>query len=453
MLTRDTNCPPRVKNLNTALFILRSKFLFRSVIFLSGLPSVWKSWSNGNGKKAKFPHKRIKTIFSLFLKKISDGEGKKNSGAITKEDILYGIDFINKKLEKKETFFASELISHLKNTVNQKALFERSYFERFIRNLAEFELKREFLPQKLMAITFDINSHCNLNCNHCFAASTKKVSAEIDYEILRKTLADANEIHGCRFFNVLGGEPLLSMERLTKLMSDFRYVPFQIFTNGTLINDNTVAELENYPNASILLSIEGEKQVNDDIRGEGTFDIVMASFERLKNSKLIYGASITVTKKNYMHVSSKKFADLLKEIGCYYVWIFDYKPIGRAGDNSLKLDADDKNIFNERIAKINKSYPYVVINSEKDPDIIGGCPATKGTILHIAANGAVMPCISIRHSSNSLNISDLSLKQIMDSEIFKEYRQIDSLKGCAQQNEPKKFNEWIQKHKLGPMYN
>jgi hypothetical protein len=118
----------------------------------------------------------------------------------------------------------------------------------------------------------------------------------------------------------------------------------------------------------------------------------------------------------------------------------------------LKLTIEDKKYFNVRISHINKNYPFIVINTEREPELIGGCPATKGTYLHIAANGDVAPCISIRFSKRNLNISNYTLSEIMDSKVFQDYRNISSFKGCAQQYEPGKFQNWIKQHKLEPMY-
>jgi MoaA/NifB/PqqE/SkfB family radical SAM enzyme len=452
MLTDNVYASPRVKRQGLALRLLRSKTLFRTVILLSGLRSFWKKWANNEKRPAKFPKRRIKLIASIFLKD-APYKGKKRPAAwITKKEIIYAIEYMFEKSKNSDYFFGQELLIHLRNSASKKSFLDKGYFENFLIEFTQFGFKREFLKKRLFSITLDINAHCNLNCDHCFAASTKQVKEVIDYEILESAIMEAREELGCHFFNVLGGEPLLSIDRLTRLLSDFKYVPFQVFTNGTKIDENLIRHLEKHPNLFLLVSLEGNKKITDSIRGKGTYEAVQKAFGLLKDSKMMYGASITVTRNNYKYVSSPEFAEILKNFGCFYVWIFDYKPIGRTPENQLRLTNEEKLDFNERASYLNKNYPFIVINTEKDPELIGGCPATKGKILHIAANGDVVPCITIRSSCKELNISNHKLSEIIDSRIFQDYRNISCLRGCAQQLEPEKFQSWLKQHKLEPMY-
>jgi MoaA/NifB/PqqE/SkfB family radical SAM enzyme len=454
MLTGNFTALPRVRHTKLAFFILDSKFLFRTVMLLSGLVTALRKLPKfkRDGKPVKFPKRRIKTILSVFLKDTFYRKNERRLTPISKKGIMKAVDFVSEKLKGTDNFFGRELLIHIKESLSKKSALNKKYFEIFLIELAKSELKREFLKRRLFSVTFDINAHCNLNCGHCFAASTKEVYDVIDYDILKRALTEAREELGCLFFSVLGGEPLLSLQRLTRLLGDFKYVPFQVYTNGTLIDDDLISELEKYPNVSLLISIDGNKEINDSMRGKGTYKAIQKAFKRLKESKIIFGASITVTKNNFKYISSLEFAEILKDFGCFYAWLFDYKPIGRAANHRLTLTNEEKKYFNERISYINRNYPFVMINTERDPELIGGCPATKGTYLHIAANGDVVPCITIRLSQKKLNISRHTLSEIIDSKIFQDYRNISSFKGCAQQQEPEKFQNWLVQHRLEPMY-
>lgn len=122
-----------------------------------------------------------------------------------------------------------------------------------------------------------------------------------------------------------------------------------ILSNGTLIKGNirriqTLSKLH-----YVQLSIEGMRQVNDDIRGKGTFDIVLESTRLLKSANVPVRWMVTLHKKNVADVprvidlalennldtltferlvpegSGKSFADYvlspeeLKKVFCYVV--------------------------------------------------------------------------------------------------------------------------------------
>lgn len=450
MLVKNEIDFPRVKNRYLALLILNSMFLFNTFFYTSGLKKVWEKWKKN--KPIKFPRHRAKAVINFFLRDMKKDE-RKNQSQITKTVFFKAIDKIHFTLEKIESPFSNKFISYLKSSFSKKSISNTEYFKKFVIDNVRNEIRREFLNRKLSAITIDINNICNRNCKHCFASSDLESKTEIiEYDVLKKALLETREKFGCRFFNILGGEPLLSLSRITQLLNDFPYIPIQIFTNGTLVNKETADILKNYPNVALLISIEGDAKITDNLRGSESFKIAENAFKILKKSPLVYGAAITANNKNFLYTSSEKFAKLLSNFGCFYVWVFDYKPIGRAKNTNLQLNDSDKKLFNERVKYLNKNYPILFINTEKDPEIIGGCPATKGTILHIAANGRVMPCIAIRYSDKKLNIRNISIEQIVDSDIFKSYKEIGSSKGCAQKYFPREFKDWIRKNELGPIY-
>jgi hypothetical protein len=151
-----------------------------------------------------------------------------------------------------------------------------------------------------------------------------------------------------------------------------------------------------------------------------------------------------------MDVSSKEFADELLQMECFYIWLFDYKSVGR-GSEKMYLTDVEKEIFNKRITEINKEYPFWIINTEVNSEI-GGCAATKGTMLHIGANGDVSPCIAVRFSHPNVNIKNHNIREIMNSDFFQSYRDIGCDEGCAQRFVPNKFMEWKNNNNLVPLY-
>ncbi len=447
MLTRETTSGPRVRHSRLALFILNSALMSYLLFITLGFGRILSKYRQTfELKNVRIPHKRLKLLLAVFID--DNFIIKSPTSDFRKSDLLNKFEKINSMVLSNKSNFYTKLTERV---LGQDVKFLKGrYFFTLIRNHFSNDIRREFLTTKIMSLTFDINNRCNRKCKHCFASSSNKKGNVVEYKFLKNALTEAREKLGCRFFNILGGEPFLDFEKILKVANDFKYIPIQVFTNGDLINKNVINELIKYPNIIPLISLEGNEQMTDSVRGAGTYKSVSKAFNFLKNSSILYGASITVNRKNFNYLSSSEFADILLDFGVYHTWIFDLKPIGRTESDQLCLLENEKIQFNERIELLNSRYPIFFINTEKDPELIGGCPATKGTYFHIFADGSVMPCITIRFKDEALNIENKSLTQIINSDVFHQYRNISCFRGCAQRCEPEKFANWIHNNSLIP---
>ena len=64
-----------------------------------------------------------------------------------------------------------------------------------------------------------------------------------------------------------------------------------------------------------------------------SFKQANSALEKLKKSGIVFGVSVTANKMNYRENTSDDFVDYIDSKGCHFLWIFDYKTIGRAGDD------------------------------------------------------------------------------------------------------------------------
>ncbi len=124
---------------------------------------------------------------------------------------------------------------------------------------------------------------CNLNCRYC--GGTREIPGiplDISYDIedlISFISKDRDAVIG--FY---GGEPLLSIDRIEEIMDKVPAKAFTLQTNGTLlhrIKDPYLHRLH-----SILISLDGGREVTDASRGEGTYDIVMKNVHAIKEKGL-----------------------------------------------------------------------------------------------------------------------------------------------------------------------
>ena len=162
-------------------------------------------------------------------------------------------------------------------------------------------------------IFMSVTSRCNLLCKGCSAHKQKP--ADLDIALMDWIISDAKN-NGTRLFVFTGGEPFLQTEILS-LMEKHSDTFFQIFTNGTLI-DNSIAEgLSRNGNALVLFSLEGFSDFTDFRRGKDVFHKVTNAMSLLKEKGVLFGTSLLVTPNNFHVVTSKEFIEALIKRGVF----------------------------------------------------------------------------------------------------------------------------------------
>lgn len=164
---------------------------------------------------------------------------------------------------------------------------------------------------------------CNLQCTHCFisCSPTNHAHGMMSLQSLRPILREAERL-GVRDYYLTGGEPFLNPEILGIIEAVLSQGPVSILTNAILIRPATARSLRALADGSpysldLRVSLDGyDAAGNDPIRGEGTFDRVLAGVRHLAQAGLT--PIITVTEACEEAASSdgrRRFLDLLASLG------------------------------------------------------------------------------------------------------------------------------------------
>lgn len=136
---------------------------------------------------------------------------------------------------------------------------------------------RIFRLKTCFAVSWALTYRCNLRCKYC--AYWKKTAKELSTKEIFKILHEMANA-GVRGISFTGGEPLLREDiadiiNYTKSKGIF----VSLSTNATKICE----KIEDIKNAdSIQVSLDGDKKVQDAIRGEGTYQAVIRALSLLK---------------------------------------------------------------------------------------------------------------------------------------------------------------------------
>lgn len=268
------------------------------------------------------------------------------------------------------------------------------------------------------AILIDPTERCNLNCTGCWAGDYSR-HEELDFDTLDRIFTECEEL-GIYFIIMSGGEPTMRKKDIIKLAEKHSSQAFLLFTNGTLVDDEFVAEMKRVGNITLAFSIEGFEETTDARRGKGTFKKVMEAMDRMRKAGLIYGVSVTYNRNNTEELASEEFVDMLVDKGVVYAWYFTYIPVGKDVDVDLMATPEQRTYMYEKVLEYRRTKPIFIMDFWNDGEVSNGCIAGGKRYLHINARGDVEPCAFVHYAS--CNIKDVSLKEALGSPLMRAYQ-------------------------------
>ena len=254
-----------------------------------------------------------------------------------------------------------------------------------------------------MTVLMSPTMRCNLTCDGCYAAEYSP-DQDLDRDLLQKIVDEGNDM-GVFLFTMLGGEPLM-YDGLLDFVRENEDAYFQVFTNGTLLDQDLVDELAEVGNVAPMLSIEGTPEMTDLRRGPGVHRQVMEVMDRLGEAGVPYGYSVTVARNNWRILISDEFIDPLVEKGAMISWHFLYMPVGRDPSTAMMLTPEERNEFRIAIHRVRDMKPIFPVDFWGDAPWVQGCIAGRH-YAHITSEGWVEPCIFTHFATD--NIRDVSL--------------------------------------------
>lgn len=289
------------------------------------------------------------------------------------------------------------------------------------KNRRKAEDSGEHIPPFLIA---SITSKCNLHCAGCYSRCNH---ATVDSEPVRQltdaewqAVFDEAEELGISFILLAGGEPMLR-RGVIEAAGKKQNILFPIFTNGTYLDEKYLELFEKCRNLIPVMSIEGSRELTDERRGKGIYNRLIANMNEIQKRGLIFGASVTVTTRNYKEVTSQAFLDSLSERGCKAVIFVEYVPVTAESRDLAPTDAEREYLQNE-ITKLREAHPEMVyISFPGDEKSSGGCVAAGRGFFHINSHGGAEPCPFSPYSD--INVRDSSLKGAMNSPLFQKLRE------------------------------
>lgn len=269
---------------------------------------------------------------------------------------------------------------------------------------------------------FSITNHCNLHCQGYYHQALRDISkAELSEQELDNIIGEARDL-GISFIVLAGGEPLVR-ENIVKITQDYPDVLFLMFTNGLLINDEMAVQFKNQRNLIPLISLEGYDQGTDQRRGEGVFQLLQQTIQRLKQHEVFFGVSLTITRNSFNTLTESIFIDTITGWGGKLILFTEYTPVKENTDDWV-ITEQQRSELAELMVAFRKKYSALFVNVPGDEKDFGGCLSAGRGFVHVSAEGNLEPCPFAPYSD--VNLRDKPLKGALQSPFLKAIRENDN---------------------------
>lgn len=239
---------------------------------------------------------------------------------------------------------------------------------------------RENLPKDCLSapskVYLELTRRCNLFCKNCYNSSSNKTKDELSTEEIFKIIDILSE-RGCFELRLTGGEPTLRDDFLdiVKYAKD-KELFLSLGTNGVW-KEGLAEKIISSGIRNVIISIDGPEDINDGIRGKGSFKKAIESINALnKTGNITIKINFTFGKDNLKYLED--VAEIAYKNKVSALNVSPIRLTGRASEKQERLATkEDMLDLVRRINILRKKYPFKI---QTYFDILGkecGCEDSK----------------------------------------------------------------------------
>jgi len=300
----------------------------------------------------------------------------------------------------------------------------------------------------VIAGSIRLTNACNLKCPHCYTNGGRPLENELKLDEIKSVLDQLAELKAMYIF-FTGGEPFIRKDIVEILQhASKKKIGISLSTNGQLLKEEVLNKIKNIDFKLFQISLDGNKDVHDFIRGKG---VGQGAIKAIKLAKRILKKNVgvgTVVMKDNSDVLDKVLAEAVKQGADIFALMFLIVS-GRA-DESIKPNPKDqinglKKVFEKykqveskiNFAKNTTILPALIPEEWRKKDLHKTfSPCSFPYCIAVDAKGDVAPCDGFFNCPEMIvgNIREKSLSEIWKtSKILKEIIAINpaDLKGVC----------------------
>ena len=272
------------------------------------------------------------------------------------------------------------------------------------------------IPNDGGKVIWEITHNCNYGCSYCiFSCTKKRVEGELTTEECFHVIDELVK-NGFKHLKVTGGEPFIRKDLIEILEYASKYMVVDVSTNASLLSEDLVDKLNKIKLKMIHVSLDGNKEEHESVRGINTYERTIRGLELLKKSKnkVRIGTVIHANNEDDLENLVKDSIKLsANEI------IFSIMEPVEGQDKSLVKTKSNEELI-ENINSLKDKYKDIIVNCNFDsqPAFVNRCPGGD-RFLYINNMGFVSPCTWV-YEKNKNCISKISLRDNSLDDVLKD---------------------------------
>jgi MoaA/NifB/PqqE/SkfB family radical SAM enzyme len=209
----------------------------------------------------------------------------------------------------------------------------------------------------------NVTNRCNLSCEHCFIfrdGNPNEAPPAFRDELSNATILDTvralRDRHGMRLVLWMGGEPLIRRDLLREAI--------HLFPMNTVVTNGTIPLVALGPTVLYVVSLDGPEDLNDAIRGRGTYQRVMRNLSRIPagfTSRV--QVQCVVTKRNEHRL--EELVRTVRETPIGWITFSFYVPRANDTTDDAWKDNEERAAAVREVMRLKETYPGFVRNSTR----------------------------------------------------------------------------------------
>jgi MoaA/NifB/PqqE/SkfB family radical SAM enzyme len=219
-------------------------------------------------------------------------------------------------------------------------------------------------PPRYPSAMVNVTNRCNLECKHCFVfreGNPNQRVGEMKQARVLSELKRLKEQHGLSFMLWMGGEPMLRWRTLEKGV--------RLFQRNTITTNGTVPLKDFGLSVLYVISLDGPRDVNDEVRGEGVFDRVMKNVAAIPD-----GFQSRVTVQSVVHRQNQdRLEELVRELVPTRVqgmtFSFYVPSLGEVSPRAWESN-EERELAVDIVVDLKRRYPELIRSSSRSLELL-----------------------------------------------------------------------------------
>ena len=263
-------------------------------------------------------------------------------------------------------------------------------------------------------VLISITKKCALRCEHCSEWETLNGEEKLSLNDIKSIVKRFQEL-GTAQFHFSGGEPLLRMDDLLKVLASVnKTTECWVLTSGYNLTRQNAARLKLAGLTGVVVSIDHfDADHHNRFRGSPeSFKWAQKAVRNAIEADLVVAISICVTKSFVSTAHLFSYAEMARQMGVSFIQIFEPKAVGHYLGKDVELTSEQYKILEDFFVTMNQAkayseYPLVLYHGYYQRRI--GCFSSGNRHVYVDSEGNMLNCPFCRKKAGNAITGNIEL--------------------------------------------